>query len=585
VTGDSDGPGSRQKRPTGRLARLVALLIAPIIAVFLNKLSNDVSYRNLAIIAAAVAILLGAAQLRQYLGSRLVVASSRIALILASVCAVLAVIVSSPWSNYAVFGAAMFTVTATVIPLDRYDVVRILGGIATIGIGVSLISDAIGFLQGFSDPMMLIAMLLLAGTSIGNTLSVAPVAAIGVAISLIGAGIALLFRRDTLLGVAGVGLGISLIGGGIAAQPIYGKMSSFPAWLIASGVVAAVGAGIAFPLARSMLIGAANIGIGLAFVGVGTIPVALEVKFAHVSSSLGLGIWLIVTGVVAIGAGVLLLLTRGRLVSMAGVGLGLSLISGGVAALTWGNTPQDVWLIVAGAVAIGAGVLLLLMPGVLLLLTRGRLVSIAETGLGLSLISGGVVVLITQNTELILFEALFEAKLVGTIATVIAIGAWVAIGAGVAAIAAGVTLPLARGTILAIAGVCLGISLIGTGVEGEIAGLLLFGAWLIAAGVSLIGLAIARLQDRWHVLGGIAAIGFGISFAVPAVEFFSGGEPLGAVAAVGAGVALATVGVRAIFHPSQAGLRRWWSRTFELWTRRPGEPRTDRVDETTPDGQ
>jgi hypothetical protein len=114
------------------------------------------------------------------------------------------------------------------------------------------------------------------------------------------------------------------------------------------------------------------------------------------------------------------------------------------------------------------------------------------------------------------------------------------------------------------------VALIGAGIGGERTALMpLFGAWLIAVGVSLIGVAIARLRDSWHVLGGAAVISAGISLAVPAAEFFLNGQLLGGVAAIGAGIALEALDVGIIIHPSK--LRRWLSRQREAWTRVPNE--------------
>jgi hypothetical protein len=176
-----------------------------------------------------------------------------------------------------------------------------------------------------------------------------------------------------------------------------------------------------------------------------------------------------------------------------------------------------------------------------------------------------------QNS-LLFFEALLEAKLVGVLATGVAMGVWVAIGAGVAAISAGVTWPLAGSTLTGIAGICLGASLIGAGVAAELIAAPLFGTWLIVAGISLVGLAGARLRDRWYVLGGVAAVGLGISLAILAAGFFLGGELLGGIAAVGAGVALAIVGAGIIIHPSQAQLRRWSLSKWAAWTQAPDRP-------------
>jgi hypothetical protein len=573
MTDGSDGQGGGHKPPKGLLPKLTALLTALASGLIIGKLTNDVSYRSIAIIAAAAGILTGVVQLRQFPGkSHLVVASSRAALILAGGCAVLAVIFPSPWSGYAVLGAALFTVAATVLPLDRYHIARTLGGIAIIGMGISLIGDSVGIIQ---DPSIQGLVALFMALSYGDhSLSVLQqslvgfeVAGIGVAISFIGAGVALLFRLDTLLGVAGVGLGVSLIGGGIAAQPLYGETSSFTAWLIAAGVVAAIGAAIAFPLARRPLLGAASIGLGLAFVGNVVVLLLFLISGGGVSVGVDVGVasWLIVTGVVPVAAGIIFLRARGRLVSVAAIGLGLSLISGGVIAQLIGYTVLAVWLIVAGAVAVGAGVVFLA--------ARGMLVSVAGIGLGLSLISGGVVALAAQYQGLFFAEIVFEPKLVGTIASTIVLGAWVSIVAGVAAIGAGVALPLARNTLTGIIGICLGLLLIAAGITGELTTILsLFDVWLTAVGASFIGLAIARLRNTWYVLGGIAAIAAGILLAVPAAKFFLPDELLGGVAAIGAGIALATLGISIIVHPSKAELRRWWSNKWTALTRAPGGP-------------
>jgi len=570
TTERSDGHGGDPRPKKGWRAQLGNLAIGIALGMGVTLVSGTFGYRGAAAVAAVGGILLGAHQLRQFPDkSPLVVGASYAASILALVCAVMAVIVPSSWSGYAVLGAVLFAVAATVIPLDRYRAVRTLGGIATIGMGVSLIGGSIGIMQSFvGDPLMLIGLVLLFVAGLFGAIIGSVVATIGVGISLIGAGIALLLPRDMLLGVAGVGLGVSLIGGGIALLPFL-NISTFPAWLIAAGAVAAIGAGVAFPLVRGTLIGVASVGLGLELVGLGVLGLNAGRKFGD--SSVVLETWLIAAGAVAIAAGIIFLLARGRLVGIAGIGLGLSLITEGVAAQLFQFTILAVWLIAAGAVAIGAGIAFLL--------ARGRLVDIAWIGLGLSLISGGVAALIAQNT-LLLFEIILGVRLTGALTAAVAIGAWVAIGTGAAAIGAGVALPLARGTLTGIAGICLGVSLIGAGIAIELVASSLIPAWLIAVGVMLLVFGVARLRDRWYVLGGAAAIGFGILLAVPGVDFLLGGELLVGVGALGAGVALAAVGTGVIVHPSQTELRGWLSNKWVAWTRAPGGPREDNGDET-----
>jgi hypothetical protein len=214
-----------------------------------------------------------------------VLVSSRVALIVAGGCAIIAVFVPSSRSGYAVLGAALFAIAATLIPLDRHCAARTLGGIATIGIGVSIRGDAIGFIRQLSDPLLLVAL-----ASLGNTSSSfigAAVAGVG-AISLIGVGVAILFRWDTLLGFAGVGFSVSLIGGGIVFQSLLAENSGLPAWLIAAGVIAAIGAGAAFPLVHSKLIGVASIGFGLALMGAGVFSLALARRAGLASVSVGI---------------------------------------------------------------------------------------------------------------------------------------------------------------------------------------------------------------------------------------------------------------------------------------------------------
>ena len=551
--------GSRNPREGWR-AGLGHVLIGLAGGMGVGVLTTDVGWRGAAVVAAAGGILLGAARLRRFPSEApLVVISSWATWILAAVCTVIAAFVPFAWSGYAVLGAALFAGAATVIPFDRYKAARTLGGIATIGIGVSVMSIAIVFVQLFSDPSMLVILVAGIDYSINPFIGIA-VAIIGAAISFIAAGIALLIRRDKLLGVAGVGFGVSLIGGGIVVQQFLGQILGLPVWLIASGAVAAIGAGVAFRIVRAKLLGVASIGLGLALLGVGIFPLAW-VRLGNYG--VGFGTLLITAGAVAIGSGFVFMFAQGRLLGFAGVGVGLSLISAAIFIWIWYDIAHAIWLIAAGAVAIGSGVVFMF--------ARGRLSSFAGVGLAFSLITAGVVVLIVQNI-LTLIEATVEAKLVGALTTGIAVGTFLAIGAGVAAIGADVALPFARTTVTGIAGVCLGICLIGTGVLAGGSGLWLLAAWLIFVGVSLIGLAIAHLRRTWRLLGGVAAIGFGISLAVPAVESFLRGSPLGGVALVGAGLALATVGASIIVRPSQAELRTWLRSKWTAWTQAPSRP-------------
>jgi hypothetical protein len=553
---DQDG-GDVGPRQSGdwrvRIGSLFLIAIAGGLGI--NLLTIKVGYRGFAISAALGGILLGAARLRRFpQEAPLVVVSSWVALVLASVCAILAVITPLPWSGYAVLGAALFTFGAVVIPLDRYQAVRALGGIACIGIGVSLIGDGVGLLS--LDPLVLIILFL---ANLAGALIVVAAAVIGIGISLIGAGLALLLRRTTLIGVACVGLGVSIIGAGIASLSI-NKYTVLAAWLIATGVVAAIGAGVAFRFARDTLLGVASVGLGVSLISAGVAILLIPARYSSVAF-VGLGVSLISSGVIAIGAGVAFLRARRKLIAVAAVGFGVSLISAGVAAQFLEFPAMAVWLVAPGVVAIGAGVAFLR--------ARRRLIAVATVGFAVSLIGAGVAALLIQDSLIWILVIVINDRVVVALGSGVAVGTWIAIGPGVTALAAGVALPPDRGTLMGVAGICLGITLIGAGVAAGLDGTALFAVWLIATGVSLLGLAFARLRDK-YVLTAAAAIGFGISLTVLAIEFFLGGEQLGGAATIGA--ELAAIGAGIAIYPSKAELRNRLSNWWTAWTRAPGEP-------------
>ena len=523
-----------------------------------SLLSTDAGYRGVAISAATGAILLGVVRLRRFPeDAPLVLVSSWAMLILACGCTILAAIAPLPWSAYAVLGAALFALGAAVIPLDRYRAVRTLGGIASIGIGVSLVADGIPLLG--LDRTMVVLLLI---ANLTTPLIAGGMAIIGIGISLIGAGLALLLGRTALLGVAGVGLGGSLIGTGIAllSFPVPGYGGLTP-WLIAAGVVCATGAGVACPLVRSTLLGVADVGLGVSLISAGVVLLFIPAKQTEVAVVI-VAVSLISAGVAAIGAGVAFLLAQGTLTAVAFVAFGISLISAGIAVQLLGWTILAVSLIAPGMVAISAGVAFLI---------RRVTVGVACVGFGISLIGSAIAALFVQGTLDWVVVMFIDGRVVAALGTGVAIGAWIAIGAGVTALAAGVALPLARDTLTGIAGICLGLSLIGAGVAAGLVGaaLALYVVWLIGIGVSLIALAVARLRDK-HVLGGAAAIGFGISLAVLAAEFFLSGQQLGGVATIGA--SLAAIGTGVSVYASQTELRKWLSNRWAAWTRTSAGP-------------
>jgi hypothetical protein len=123
-TGDGQ---TSPKRSEGWRTRAGNLLIALAGGIGVNLISTNVGYRGVAISAAAGGVLLGAVQLRRFPEQApLVVISSWAMLILGAASTVLATVTSLPWSGYAVLGAALFTLGAAVIPLDRYRAARTL---------------------------------------------------------------------------------------------------------------------------------------------------------------------------------------------------------------------------------------------------------------------------------------------------------------------------------------------------------------------------------------------------------------------------------------------------------------------------
>jgi len=522
-----------------------------------------VGYRGVAISAAAGGILLGAVRLRRFPAEApLVVFSSWAALSLAGGCAILAAFVPLSWSGYAVLGAALFAVGAAVIPLDRYRAARTLGGIACVCIGVSLIGAGSSLLR--LDPIGLILFMLI---NLTVPILEGAAAIIGMGVSLIVGGVALLLQRSTMLSIAGVGFGVSLIGAGLASLPLIGSglgslshIAALSAWLIAAGVAATIGAGLAFPLVRSTLLGVAGVGLGISLISVGAALLLIPVVLRSVEG-VGFGASLISAGAAAIVAGVAFLLARRTLIGVAGIGFGASLISAAVPLQFLGYTILAAGLIVGGVIAIVAGAIFLL--------TGGRLLGVADVGVAISLIGAAVAAHLIQDTMLP-FEAMFSnATVIAVLGTGVAVGAWAAIGAGITAIGARVTLPLARDTLTGIAGICLGVSLVGAGVAAQPIGPGLVAVWLIVAGVLLIPLAVARMRNK-YVLGGVAAIGFGASLTVLALYYLLGGDSLFGTATIGAGLAAMVAGIAACL--SQAELRRWLLNRWAAWTRAPNRP-------------
>ena len=559
---DASNDQTSPKRSQSWRSRAGNFLIAVAGGIGVNLISNSVGYRGVAISAAAGAVLLGAVQLRRFPEQApLVVMSSWTMLVLGAASTVLATVTSLPWSGYAVLGAALFTLGAAVIPLDRYRVARTLGGVACIGLGVSAIGIAIGLLDlDLFSVIMLLILPDIAGLFIGGAVALA-----GIGISLIVAGIAFLLHRTMLLVMAGVGLGVSLIGTGIALLSFtLVEFTVLAAWLIAAGVVIAIGTVVAFPLVRGVLLSIASIGLGVSAI-IGGIAFLLPPSQA---SDVGLGGWLIGVGVFVIATGLALLLGQDMMVAVASAGFGISLIGTGVAIQSLGWTAIATWLIVPGVIAIGAGAAALTR--------RPLLINISRTVFGTSLVGAGVAILYIQGT-LIWVEGIFIGS--GTIAAIgigVTVGAWLAIGVGVSTVAAGVNVPLPREILTGIFGICVGISLTGAGITAGIIGATLPTVWLIGSGISITALAVARLRKR-YMLGGAAAIGFGISLAVLAVYFFVGDDQLEGAAAAGAGLASITVGLAV--SQVHTGLRNWFIKHWAVWTQAPGQPLNEQKDD------
>lgn len=562
---DTSDSQTSPKRSEGWRSRAGSYLIAVAGGIGVNLISASVGYRGVAISAAGGGVLLGVAQLRHFPEQApLVVVSSWVLLTLGAASTVLATVTSLPWSGYAVLGAALFTLGAAVIPLDRYRAARTLGGIACIGLGVSAIGIAISLLD--LDQFTVLMLLIvpdIAGLFIGGAVALA-----GIGISLIVSGIAFLLHRTMLLVMASVGLGVSLIGAGIALLSfILAGTTVLAAWLIAAGVVIAIGAAVAFPLARARWLGIASVGLGVSAI-IGGIAFLILPSSQTSDAVVSLGVSLISVGLFVIATGLALLLGRDIPVAVASVGFGTSLIGAGVAIQFLGWTAIATWLIVPGAIAIGAGAAALTR--------KPLLINISRTSFAISLIGAGVAILYIQGT-LIWTEGIIIGS--GTIAAIgigVTIGAWIAIGVGVPAVAAGVTVPLPREILTGIAGICVGISLIGAGITAGIIGVRLPTVWLIGSGISITVLAVARLRNR-YMLGGAAAIGFGISLAVLAVYFFAGDSQLEGTAAAGAGVAAITAGLAV--SQVHTGLRNWFIKHWKVWTRAPGDPLNEGTDD------
>ena len=463
-----------------------------------SLISGHVGYGGVAIGFAAGGILLGAVRLRRFPEEvRLVRVSSRAMLIVAAGCTILAAVVSVftdlPWSGYAILGAALFALGAAVIPLDRYGAVRALGGIACIGVGVSLISNALGLLLDFPvmtwefsqvgggvGPLNGIVLTALIGAAMPFT--AAMLAITGIGISLIGAGSALLLHRTTLLSVTGVGLGVSLIGAGIASLS-FDKFNLLGPWLIAAGVIAVTGAGIGFPLVHHTLFGVAAVGLGVSFISAGVAWLLLS-GAQIVGAVVGLGVSLISAGITAIGVGAALLLAEGILTAAACAGFGISLIGTGVASQFWGWTALAAWLIALGVLVIG----------VALLFARGILTA-ARVGFGISLIGAAVATFLIHDTLAWIEPLSINNGVVAVLDMGVVVGTWTAIGVAVTALVGGVVLPLARGTLVGISGICLGVSLIDLDHPGG------GRVWLLIALVSVFDLYV-----RFPCAGGVRGL-------------------------------------------------------------------------------
>ena len=568
MTGKNGGQTS-PKQSEGWRAWLGNLLVGLAGGMGVSLISGHVGYRGVAISFAAGGILLGAVRLRRFPEkARLVVVSSWAMLIVATGCTILAAVVpvftNLSWSDYAVLGAALFALGATVIPLDRHRAVRALGGIACVGVGVSLIGDTLDALinlpvvawdlsqlGGSVGPLNGIMLTALIGAAM--PVLAAAFAITGIGISLIGAGSSLLLNRTTLLSVTGVGLGVSLIGAGIAllSADVYALLGP---WLIAAGVIAVTGIGISFPLVHHTLFGAAGVGLGLSLTSAGVACLLLS-RAQILGPVVGLGVSLISAGITAIGVGVALLLARGILTAVACVGFGISLIGTGVACQFWGWTALAAWLIALGVIVIG----------VTLLSARGILTTVARVGFGISLIGTAVATFLIHDTLAWIEPLKVNNGLVAVLDMGVVVGTWAAIGIAATALVGRVVLPLAHGTLVGISGICLGLSLIGAGIAAILVGAALYAIWLVGAGVSLIPLAVARLRDQ-SALGAVAAVGLGISLAVLGVSLLLVGEQLGGVAVIGVSLATITAGV-AIY--PQAELRNWLARQKAMWTQSP----------------
>jgi hypothetical protein len=381
-------------------------------------------------------------------------------------------------------------------------------------------------------------------------------------------GTAFLLHRTMLLVMAGVGLGVSLIGAGIALLSFTLVATTvFAAWLIAAGVVIAIGAAGAFPLVRGGLLGIASVGLGVSAI-IGGIAFFIPPSWQTSDAVVGLGGSLISVGLFVIATGVALLLGRGIPVAVASAGFGISLIGAGVAIEFLGWTAIATWPIAPGAIAIGTSAAALTR--------KPLLINISRTVFGISLIGAGVAILYIQGTLIWIEGIIIGSATTAAIGIGVTVGAWIAIGVGVSAVAAGVTVPLPRENLTGISGICVGISLTGAGITAGIIGAPLPTVWLIGSGISITALAVARLRHG-YMLGGAAAIGFGISLAVLAVYFFVGDSQLEGTAAAGAAIASITAGLAV--SQVHTGLRNWFIKHWAVWTRAPGEPFNEGTDD------
>jgi hypothetical protein len=308
-----------------------------------NVVSTDVGYPGVAVVVTAAGIVAAIGRLRRLPGRAPLVrwvSRALLTLALAAVGAAGLAPMSRDWAGYTILAAAVLTITAVLIAADGEEAMRLLAGVAFIGLGVAVIGGGAVLLRD------------------GQPLAAATVISLGVAFVLVGA--AELRGRRGAVGI--LGCGIALIVGGATLL-----------WDEPLGATAFIGAGVVglcmgIAVLRNRQPGRGwAIGCGVALVGIGAIAPGglLAMRVA------GIG-----CGVALVGIGILW--DRQPLLSVVVISSGVPVIGSGIVAIMRDHQPlAGAALIGLGTVLSGIGIATLRLTGAIAR-TRARLVALTH---------------------------------------------------------------------------------------------------------------------------------------------------------------------------------------------------------------